>query len=141
MVIAEKAARGRAHAAITDVVVPPQGVQKPAARAPTAFEARLYEMLLKVPRGQVTTYGALSAALSSAPRAVGQALRRNPFAPEVPCHRVVASTLALGGYCGDAGPASENVLRKKALLEEEGVKFSGVRVDAASLMAPGALMD
>ena len=53
-----------------------------------------------IPKGKVSTYGALSQVLKSSPRAVGQALRRNPYAPQVPCHRVVASTLELGGFSG-----------------------------------------
>ena len=54
-------------------------------RVPTVFEARVYEALRRIPRGQVTTYGRLAAALGcGSARAVGQALRRNPFAPEVP---------------------------------------------------------
>mmetsp|Transcript_7876 Transcript_7876/g.16102 ORF Transcript_7876/g.16102 Transcript_7876/m.16102 type:complete len:86 (+) Transcript_7876:104-361(+) len=42
---------------------------------------------------KVSTYGTLAKELGSSARAVGQALRRNPFAPGVPCHRVVAATL------------------------------------------------
>lgn len=53
-----------------------------------------------IPVGSVTTYGAMAAALRSSPRAVGQAMRRNPYAPCVPCHRVVASNGCLGGFGG-----------------------------------------
>ena len=53
-----------------------------------------------IPKGKVSTYGALSLLLKSSPRAVGQALRRNPYAPQVPCHRVVAASLELGGFSG-----------------------------------------
>jgi len=55
------------------------------------------------------------------PRAVGQALRHNPFAPEVPCHRVVASDRSLNGFNGHTdGPETA---RKRSMLEEEGVEF------------------
>jgi methylated-DNA-[protein]-cysteine S-methyltransferase len=55
------------------------------------------------------------------PRAVGQALRRNPFAPRVPCHRVLAADLSLGGFSGQRqGP---EVARKRQLLLSEGVGF------------------
>ncbi|HPA19548.1 MAG TPA: MGMT family protein [Verrucomicrobiae bacterium] len=90
----------------------------------TDFQKRVHGLLLRIPRGQVTTYGALARALGcGSPRAVGQALRANPFAPRVPCHRVVRADLALGGYQGQVAGAT--VRRKRALLEGEGVRFDG----------------
>ena len=90
-------------------------------RPPTPFERRVYAVTAAVPPGRVTTYAAVAAVLATAPRAVGQALKRNPFAPAVPCHRVVASGGALGGFTGEWGPASECVRRKRRLLADEGV--------------------
>ncbi|MAD87456.1 MAG: hypothetical protein CL912_31240 [Deltaproteobacteria bacterium] len=52
---------------------------------------RVYALLRQIPSGKVSSYAALSKALSSSPRAVGGALRRNPFAPEVPCHRIICA--------------------------------------------------
>lgn len=104
---------------------------------PTAFQNRVYDACRCIPRGKVSTYGALATALGSAPRAVGQALRCNPFAPEVPCHRVIASTLDLGGFSGHWGFHCETVQKKKAMLESEGVNLdrNGKLVDAqAQLM-------
>jgi methylated-DNA-[protein]-cysteine S-methyltransferase len=91
-------------------------------RKPTRFEERVYELLRRIPRGKVTTYGGLAEALGiAAPRAVGQALRRNPFAPEVPCHRVIRSDLTIGGFSGQtAGP---KLAKKRKLLKAEGVTF------------------
>ena len=88
------------------------------------FRARVYAALRKVPAGRVTTYAELArAAGCGSPRAVGQALRRNPFAPEVPCHRVIAADGAAGGFNGHrGGPELERKLR---LLAAEGVKFDG----------------
>lgn len=84
----------------------------------------MYELLNEIPRGKVTTYGELARRLGVAsPRAVGQALRRNPFAPEVPCHRVIRSDLKIGGYGGQT--AGEKLRKKRKLLEEEGVEFDG----------------
>lgn len=95
--------------------------------APTEFQAACYEIISKVPTGSVTTYGAVAEALarrgfpSGASRAVGNAMNRNPFAPKVPCHRVVCSDGTLGGYAGGA--------RKKiSLLEREGVTVKAGRV-------------
>ncbi|KAL6768421.1 hypothetical protein ACKKBF_B39085 [Auxenochlorella protothecoides x Auxenochlorella symbiontica] len=92
-------------------------------RPPTVFESRLYAVCKSIPEGKVSTYGAMAAVLKSAPRAVGQALRRNPYAPAVPCHRVIAASLELGGFSGQWGPQTPNVCKKRALLEKEGVLF------------------
>jgi methylated-DNA-[protein]-cysteine S-methyltransferase len=98
--------------------------------AMTAFQQRVYEACSQVPAGRVTTYKLLADYLGcGSAQAVGQALKRNPFAPRVPCHRVIASNLKIGGYAGEAkGPA---VAQKRALLAAEGVQFSGGRLTAA----------
>lgn len=54
-------------------------------------------------------------------QAIGQALRRNPFAPEVPCHRVIASNLTIGGFGGET--SGERIKSKLSLLAQEGVLF------------------
>ncbi|MBT3191060.1 MAG: MGMT family protein [Verrucomicrobia bacterium] len=88
----------------------------------TEFQKRVYEALMLVPRGYVTTYKALAAAVGcGSPRAVGQALKRNPYAPEVPCHRVIASDLSIGGFQGAS--AGARISKKQAMLEAEGVHF------------------
>lgn len=58
----------------------------------TEYQTRVYTLLQQIPEGRITSYGALAKALNSSPRAVGGALRSNPFAPEIPCHRCIAST-------------------------------------------------
>jgi len=87
----------------------------------------VYDAVRHVPRGTVTTYGAIADHLNcAAPRAIGQALKRNPFAPDVPCHRVVASDLSLGGFRGKrAGPA---IAQKRRMLESEGLSFDNNRL-------------
>lgn len=67
----------------------------------TPFRKRVLGALCQVPSGSYTTYLALSNHLSSSPRAVGNALRNNPFAPRVPCHRVVAADGGIGGFGGE----------------------------------------
>ncbi|GAA5986192.1 hypothetical protein JCM11641_002884 [Rhodosporidiobolus odoratus] len=99
----------------------------------TAFQWRLYDMLCRVPPGKVSTYGQLASLLSSSPRAVGSALRNNPFAPTVPCHRIIAATHFIGGFGGEwtSEPkkgdfeAGEKVREKLELLRREGVDFDG----------------
>ncbi|KXH41221.1 hypothetical protein CSIM01_03427 [Colletotrichum simmondsii] len=91
----------------------------------TAYEKRVWTALCQVPKGQITTYGILAAHLKSSPRAVGNALRRNPFAPQVPCHRVVATGGALGGFKGKWPKNGEGITldEKRMLLRKEGVKI------------------
>ena len=67
----------------------------------------------------MTTYGLLAKALNSSPRAVGQALRCNPYAPIVPCHRVVASDGSIGGFMGKV--KGKTIEKKISLLKNEGV--------------------
>lgn len=79
------------------------------------FFERCYALLRKVPRGKVTTYKALAEALGTkAYRAVGQAMNRNPYAPQVPCHRVVASDGSIGGF-------AHGTKKKIEMLKKEGV--------------------
>ncbi|MFW8602387.1 MGMT family protein [Desulfobacterota bacterium M19] len=100
------------------------------------FQGRVYRAVRLVPRGRVTTYKLLAAAIGcQSPRAVGQALRHNPFAPEVPCHRVIKADLTAGGFMGEEqGPLRR---RKIELLRREGVLFRhGVLADTARLYNP-----
>lgn len=91
----------------------------------TAFEKRVWSALCTIPRGSFTTYGLLSKHLGSSARAVGNALRRNPFAPEVPCHRVVATGGTLGGFKGKWPKDGEGITldEKRMLLRGEGIKI------------------
>jgi len=91
-------------------------------RRPTRFEARVHAALGEVPRGRVVTYAEVAKRLGCrSAQAIGQALKRNPRAPEVPCHRVIRSDGRLGGYAGKRGGV--RVDRKRRLLREEGVEF------------------
>ena len=82
----------------------------------TKFQSECYEALKKVPKGKVITYAGLAREIGKpkAHRAVGNAMNKNPFAPKVPCHRVVKSNGELGGFADDI-----NVKIKR--LHEEGV--------------------
>lgn len=93
------------------------------------FAQSVYDALRHIPRGKVVTYGQLARAINcGSSQAVGQALRRNPHAPEVPCHRVVRAGGYLGGYQGKT--QGEPLERKISLLRREGVVFlSDDRVD------------
>ncbi|MBQ6988384.1 MAG: MGMT family protein [Alistipes sp.] len=84
----------------------------------TPFQRRVYLALLDVPSGTTITYGELAKRIGCrSAQAIGQALRRNPFAPDVPCHRVVAADGSLGGYNGERD--GEQIEYKRRLLEAE----------------------
>lgn len=93
----------------------------------TPFAKRVYAAVAAIPRGRVSTYRLVAAAVGcGSARAIGQALKRNPFAPRVPCHRVIASGLTLGGFRGKTrGRALGD---KMALLAAEGVVFEEGRL-------------
>src|SRR5688572_29307347 len=89
------------------------------------FNQRVWALTARIPAGKVVTYADLAAALGSKGyRAVGNALNRNPYAPAVPCHRVVGSDGRLTGFAG-------GLPKKEALLNAEGVRVSRGRADLA----------
>ena len=93
---------------------------------PTPFQERVYAACREIPAGKVTTYARLGRRIGcKSARAVGQALRHNPYAPQTPCHRVVASDLGIGGFNGHTG--GSEIRRKIALLEGEGVRLDADR--------------
>jgi methylated-DNA-[protein]-cysteine S-methyltransferase len=92
-------------------------------RPPTDFELAVYALVRNIPPGRVATYGTIARRLGrGTARAVGSALARNPFAPEVPCHRVIRADGSLGGFHGEtSGPRIEQKLH---LLRAEGVPIT-----------------
>ena len=81
------------------------------------FQKKVYRAILKIPKGQVWTYGQVAKKIGSprAARAVGTALKNNQDAPIIPCHRVIRSNGSLGGYSGVGG-----IRGKIRLLKREG---------------------
>jgi methylated-DNA-[protein]-cysteine S-methyltransferase len=103
-------------------------------RQPTDFEMAVYHAVRLVPEGKVTSYGKIAAQISrGTAQSVGSALAKNPFAPEVPCHRVVKADGSLGGFYGEtSGPQME---RKAKMLAQERVPFSSSsKVDLAAFL-------
>lgn len=88
---------GRSHDALADVPLDMAGVP--------AFNRRVYEVARTILPGQTLSYGEVAARLGEpgAARAVGQALGHNPFAPIVPCHRVLAAGKRAGGFSAGGG--------------------------------------
>jgi methylated-DNA-[protein]-cysteine S-methyltransferase len=100
-------------------------VQKVKPVMPTLFATSVYDKCKQIPRGRVSTYKDIACALNNpnACRAVGSALKRNPYAPIVPCHRVVASDRTVGGFFGSTDKSGSLLKKKKDMLEEETVTF------------------
>jgi len=85
----------------------------------------VYSLTKQVPKGRVTSYGGLAAAIGrpESARAIGSIMHVNPYAPVVPCHRVVHKDGRIGGF-GDR----RGVAKKIELLASEGVRVKDGRV-------------
>lgn len=83
----------------------------------TDFQLKIWESLLKIPMGKLSTYGAIAESIgnSNASRAVGTAIGSNPVAFLIPCHRVIQSSGTFGGYMW-------GTTRKTAIIGWEGAK-------------------
>ena len=83
----------------------------------TKFQQQVWRYLLKIPVGKVKTYKEIAIKLNkpNSARAVANACAKNPYAPSIPCHRVIRSDGKLGGYSGPGG-----VKMKEKLLKKEG---------------------
>lgn len=93
----------------------------------TPFQKRVYRAARKIPYGEVRTYGWIAGKIGKpmASRAVGQALNKNPIPIIIPCHRVIAKDGDLRGF-------ASGLKWKRRLLELEGVKTRGNRVEGFS---------
>jgi methylated-DNA-[protein]-cysteine S-methyltransferase len=102
------------------------------------FRKRVYIQLCRIPRGKVTTYGAIARKLGSRTysRAVGLAAAMNPLPLAVPCHRVVPSSLRVGNYGMPGRKPSQGAKVKRSILSREGVKFRGNRVSKECVWSP-----
>ena len=92
----------------------PGAVEFPLSPTGTDFQRKVWAILLTIPYGQTTTYGAIAKQLGNAmsAQAVGQAVGRNPISIIIPCHRVMGAKGQLTGYAG-------GIENKKWLLRHE----------------------
>ena len=87
-----------------------------------SFNERVWNLCSKIPKGKISTYKLIAEPLGTkAYRAVGNALNKNPYAPKVPCHRVVNSKGELHGF-------ANGLNAKRKLLEKEGIKIKNEKV-------------
>lgn len=98
---------------------PPRGVKAAEWKRLSPFQQAVYLAICRIRPGQTRSYQWVARQIGRprAARAVGNALNQNPFAPQIPCHRVVRSNGMLGGYAG-------GTKRKRLLLLKEGWKQS-----------------
>ena len=84
----------------------------------TKFQKKVWNYLKTIRKGTVKSYKQVAIAINKpkSARAVANAVGKNPFAPKIPCHRVIRSDGLLGGYSGKGG-----VKTKKLLLKKEGI--------------------
>ncbi len=89
----------------------------------SSFSKRVWKAMLRIPKGKVASYQTIAkwAGSKGASRAVGNACNQNPFAPEVPCHRVVSASGELGGY-------AKGTDVKIRLLKKEGIVVRGNKI-------------
>ena len=86
----------------------------------TDFQILVWKEILKIPYGETRTYKEIAQAIGkpNSSRAVANACGKNPYAPDIPCHRVIRSDGKLGGYSGVGG-----VKMKEKLLKIENTRF------------------
>lgn len=87
----------------------------------TPFQRRVWDAIAAIPAGESRTYAEIARVVRSSARAVGGACGANPIALIVPCHRVVGSRGALGGFMN--GARDEAIAIKRWLLAHEGYRF------------------
>ena len=83
----------------------------------TVFQIRVWNELKKVPKGETKSYKEIAELIGKpkAARAVANACGKNPYSPQIPCHRVIRSDGSLGGFSAPGG-----IKAKKKLLKKEG---------------------
>ena len=86
----------------------------------TKFQVKVWSYLKKIRPGSVKTYSQVAKGIRKpfAVRAVANAIGKNPYAPKIPCHRVIRSDGSLGGYSGKGGAKT-----KRLLLKKEGISL------------------
>jgi len=91
-----------------------------------AYTQKVLKATLRIPLGYITSYGSIAKTVGGGPRAVGNVMASNPFAPIVPCHRVVKSDFTLGGYGGGLKVKVELLSReKRGFLRSKEIQVNG----------------
>ena len=97
-------------------------------------DLRVYKLLRKLPKGVVTTYGAIGKKLGMNPRHVGFVLSRNKHPEKYPCYKVIKSDGSIGGYTSGKNNNRETSEQKKRKLLADGVIINGSKVSKNSII-------
>ncbi len=83
----------------------------------TKFQVKVWKYLKSIPKGKVKTYKQVAIGINrpKSARAVANACAKNPYAPRIPCHRVIRTDGTLGGYSARGG-----IKKKRIMLKKEG---------------------
>ena len=84
----------------------------------TKFQVKVWKYLKSIPKGKVKTYKQVAIGINrpKSARAVANACAKNPYAPRIPCHRVIRTDGTLGGYSARGG-----IKKKRIMLKKEGI--------------------
>jgi O-6-methylguanine DNA methyltransferase len=95
----------------------------------TPFQKKVYRACQQIPKGKVATYQDIAQTIgcSKTARAVGNALNKNPFAPLVPCHRVVRANGSIGGFASGKRKKSKILRREGITIKEETIDLNRFR--------------
>jgi methylated-DNA-[protein]-cysteine S-methyltransferase len=109
---------------------PQQFLDLPAPQG-TAFQKACWARARQIPAGETLSYGKLAEAIGSSGggRAAGQAMRKNPLPIIIPCHRIISSNGALGGFSGTSAEGRPAMLIKAQLLQREQEWRTGIAAD------------
>jgi methylated-DNA-[protein]-cysteine S-methyltransferase len=92
-----------------------------------SFDKKVWKFMKKIPEGRISTYKIIANKIgTNAYRAVGNACRRNPNPPTIPCHRVVRSDGGVGGFAGET--SGEPIKKKVMLLKKEGIEVKNGKI-------------
>lgn len=107
------------------------------------FAQDVYDIIKLIPKGKISTYKKVAIKMNKpgASQAVGQALRCNPYAPEVPCHRIISSDFSIGGFYGSTDLISDNIQKKITLLKSENIEFEGNEIKSCPKYREAILFD
>ena len=102
----------------------------------TEFQRSVLELTAKIPEGKVSTYGQIAKILGGKiySRAVGNALNKNPFAPIIPCHRVVKSDGKIGGFAIGSAEKEERLKKENVNIKNHKIDLKKYLVNEKELM-------
>ncbi len=102
----------------------------------TDFEKNVLELTYKIPEGKVSTYGQIARVLGNKyySRAVGNALNKNPFAPKIPCHRVIKTNGQIGGFAKGSSEKEKRLKMENIIISNHKINLKKYVIDDKILL-------